>query len=759
MEIVRLVKKSFKTIGEYGASVFFQKAKNYLSARSAKRKMGKKMTSSERDTMFGDVLFINGCYLPHPSRYRVSHQREQLLANGMVSEEIFYTDLDLKYIKRFRLFIFFRCPWTEKVDKFIKTAKTFNKTCLFDIDDLVIDTKYTDNIPYLSTLNAAEKKEYDKGVNLMRRTLCMCEGAITTTEALAEELKNYIPEVFINRNVASDAMAQRSALAVYNRDVLPYLPDSQLKSKSEKKLKRQITSKQNSDKDIVKIGYFSGSITHNDDIDLILTVLSRVMEDFKNVHLYFVGELDLPGALEKHRERIHSMPFVDWTELPKLIADVDINIAPLCDTVFNAAKSENKWVEAALVKVPTIASRVGAMEKMISDGETGLLCGTDDEWYSAMKTLINSHDLRKAIAEKAFRYVTDNCLTINTGVPLCEYLRSKITPNIAFVLPSTEISGGVLVVLKHCNMLKKAGYDVLIVNDNVGNTNIIKDGEEINVLSTKSDSFFGRIDTAVGTLWSTMNWVDSYRNIKNKAYLVQNYETRFYERGQFLQFAANQTYNMDNVRYITISKWCEGWLKDRFHKQAAYIPNGLERGMFPYKKRDFSNRKIRILVEGNSADYYKNVDESFKIVEMLDKSKYEIWFMSYLGEPKEWYHVDKFLHKVPYEKVAEVYNSCDILLKSSILESFSYPPLEMMATGGYVVVRPNEGNVEYLRDGENCLMYDGDDLQSAVDAIERLASDQELRETLYTGGLETAEERRWEHYTDMIVSTYFAWSK
>lgn len=55
--------------------------------------------------------------------------------------------------------------------------------------------------------------------------------------------------------------------------------------------------------------------------------------------------------------------------------------------------------------------------------------------------------------------------------------------------------------------------------------------------------------------------------------------------------------------------------------------------------------------------------------------------------------------------MGEVYASCDILIKTSLLESFSYPPLEMMATGGIAIVLPNDGNVEYLKDGENCLLY------------------------------------------------------
>ena len=53
-----------------------------------------------------------------------------------------------------------------------------------------------------------------------------------------------------------------------------------------------------------------------------------------------------------------------WTgiNLPALISEVDINLAPLVDSIFNRAKSEIKWIEAALVKVPTVASKIGAFQ-------------------------------------------------------------------------------------------------------------------------------------------------------------------------------------------------------------------------------------------------------------------------------------------------------------------------------------------------------------------------------------------------------------
>lgn len=136
------------------------------------------------------------------------------------------------------------------------------------------------------------------------------------------------------------------------------------------------------------------------------------------------------------------------------------------------------------------------------------------------------------------------------------------------------------------------------------------------------------------------------------------------------------------------------------------------------------------------------------------RKKYEIWYMSYQGKPKTGYHVDRFLHQVPYSKVPDIYRECDILIKTSVLESFSYPPLEMMAAGGYVVVVPNGGNIEYLVDGENCMMYQQGDIDNALQCIERIVEDSELRDRLYHKGIETAKAREWSTIERDIVRLY-----
>ena len=78
----------------------------------------------------------------------------------------------------------------------------------------------------------------------------------------------------------------------------------------------------------------------------------------------------------------------------------------------------------------------------------------------------------------------------------------------------------------------------------------------------------------------------------------------------------------------------------------------------------------------------------------------------------------------------------------------------MMATGGYAVVVPNEGNAEYIRDGENCLTYAQGDLDAGVACIERIIGDSALRTQLREGGLATAASRDWTSIAQDVVNLY-----
>ena len=705
--IKEITEKSINTLKEEGVSSFGRKAVNYVKYKT--------IAKPKFTDIYGDVLFINGCTLPHPSRYRVDHQIEQLLAYGMSATRVDYENLSLDMMKYYRSFVFFRCPITDTVREFIKLAKENNKVVFFDIDDLVIDEKYTNLIPFVRQMGQEDKAVYNDGVNRMQETLKMCDFAITTTERLKKELENYIPEVYINRNVASERMTELSLKAIKNKE---------------------------EHNDIV-MGYLSGSITHNPDVELIKPVIIKLMKKYDFLKLKLVGEISVPEEFSEFSDRISFEKFMSWEELPNVIASLDINLAPLEESIFNEAKSENKWLEAALCKVVTVASDVGAFKQMINNGVDGFVCNDASSWEETLEKLITDKELRNSVANNAYNRVIKNNITTYSGYGLANYIESKLARNILFVLPTTNISGGVNVIIRHISMLRNKGYDVSVINMDNNNTDIESKWGKVYVLKKHKMKISARVDTMVASLWATLDYVKKCPCVKNKMYLVQNFETDFASFGQYMRIEANATYqDMTGVKYLTISKWCQNWLADKYHKDSRYAPKGIDLKQFEFKERKFKG-KIKILIEGNSDDYYKNVDESFKIVEKLDKSKYEIHFLSYQGEPKKWYYVDKFMHKVPYAEVGKVYQDADILIKSSILESFSYPPLEMMATGGLVVVAPNGGNIEYIKDGENCLFYEPGNIDDAVDKIEKLASDEKLRNKLIEGGLKTAKAREW----------------
>lgn len=726
-----LGRKTLKALKEEGIIGVARKTVSYIHTAKVRKQQLKYIGKT-----YKDVLFINGCdynALPHPPRYRVQHQMEQLKANNIDCDENFYLHLSLEQVRNYRVFVIFRCPYTEELGEFIRLAKELNKTVIYDIDDLVIDTKYTDTIKYLDTMSSEERKGYDEGVRNMQKVLKMCDAAITTTERMAEELKHYVPKVFINRNTASEEMLQLS----------------------EEAYKKIIAEKTAEERKTVKLGYFSGSITHNDDFILIQPAVAKIMEKYPQTELHIAGILDIPKELEAFKERVIAHPFADWKKLPEMIASMDINLAPLEESIFNEAKSENKWVEAALVRVPTIASNLGAFKRMIEHNKTGILANTCDEWYEGLESLVVDAQKREYIAKNAYEYCKVHCVTLYTGFQLMKFIKSMYVPNIAMVLPALNISGGIMVAFEHCKVLREHGYDVTIINDDIDDSTWCEfQGIKFPVLPSRESIICGHFDKAIATMWSTVKFLEEYSNIGKRYYLVQNFETNFYEPMDPLRIEANQKYSPKvDVQFLTISKWCEKWLKEDYEQEARYLPNGIHTENYTPVKRDFSG-KVRILIEGDCGVYYKNVDESFRITNQLDHSKYEIWYMSYNAEPKDWYHVDKFLHKIPFSEVADVYRQCHILLKTSFLESFSYPPLEMMATGGYAVVVPNDGNQEYLVDGKNCLLYPCGDLDAGLAAIERISTDPILRETLYHGGLETAGVRDWKSLEQDILKFY-----
>ena len=383
MKLRRLFAKFMRVWNEDGLMNAIGRIFHFAGNIEGRRARRRDIKSAKKNK--GTVLFINGVCVEHPTRYRILHQMEQLEAAGISCEKVFFEDIELMMEENYQVFVFYRCECTAIVQTFIETAKRHHKKVCFDIDDLVTDIKYTSQVPFVKELSPKNRKLFDDTVTLTGKTLRLCDMAITTTEALATELGRAVPVVYINRNTASKEMVMcaEDAYRHYKKD-----------SKN------------------IWLGYFSGSLTHNKDFDIIRSVLIRVLEKYPWVGLILVGELETSDELRRFEDRIIRKSSTDWRELPKLIIQADINLAPLEDTIFNRCKSEIKWIEAALVRVPTIASKIGAFEVMVEDGVTGILCeNNENSWNDNLEKMISDNNLRESIGKKAYVYAINHCTT------------------------------------------------------------------------------------------------------------------------------------------------------------------------------------------------------------------------------------------------------------------------------------------------------------------------------------------------------------
>lgn len=331
------------------------------------------------------ILIIDGVenQIPQCTRYRVINKAEQLRSFSHEVWTVNASDFQMGYAEYASQIIIYRTPYSEQFKQLIELAHKYNKPVFYDIDDLVYDTSYTDQLDYVKTLGKEEKEAYDSGVRSYGKLMELCDAFITSTTDLKNELLKLGKPVYLNRNLASEELISISEQAI---------------------------AKTIKDKKKIKIGYFSGSITHNENFDLIRSAILKILKEFPQTELHLVGHLTIPDEMKNYKKQLIVHDFLDWTLLPSLVAEMDINLAPLVDTVFNRAKSEIKWLEAALVNVPTIASDLGSFAQMISEGGTGILA-SDTEWYEKLKELIISSEKREILATNALEQILKNEIT------------------------------------------------------------------------------------------------------------------------------------------------------------------------------------------------------------------------------------------------------------------------------------------------------------------------------------------------------------
>lgn len=326
------------------------------------------------------VLFVVGIE-GAPLRYRARLPEEALALRGVRAEVRYYRSDDVpRLAEEADAVVFYRVPATVQILQLIESIRARSEPVpvLFDIDDLVFDPELHHEIdPLLKDLPQIDRDRYWEGVRRYRTTLEHCDAYVGSTEALcaaATEAAGIPSHRFANG--VGLHLARLSDLALRRpRRAGP-----------------------------LRIGYFSGTNTHNEDWAAIEPAVLDVLRRHPDVELWLGGLLEPGPGVRALGRRLVRIPMKPWFELPGVLRDLDVNLAPLTlGGRFNDAKSAIKWLEAALVGTPTIATPTAPFVEAIEDRMTGVLATTPSDWADHLSWLLEDDAARHRIGQNARR--------------------------------------------------------------------------------------------------------------------------------------------------------------------------------------------------------------------------------------------------------------------------------------------------------------------------------------------------------------------
>ena len=222
------------------------------------------------------------------------------------------------------------------------------------------------------------------GVPLMAAAMRLCDVGLASTPALAEAMRGFVRsgEVFVHRNalgLAHEAAARRP------------------------RVRR--------DESHVTILYGSGTKAHAEDFDALVApaLVEIVGRHGPRVRIVLVGHVPATSTLEAIGAHITRHPTLSLDAFWALLAEADINLAVLRPSAMADAKSEIKWLEAAMLGVPSVVSDTAAMRDAVRPGIDGFLCATPEDWVTTLDALVRDPALRRAVGAQAEAAARQHC--------------------------------------------------------------------------------------------------------------------------------------------------------------------------------------------------------------------------------------------------------------------------------------------------------------------------------------------------------------
>ncbi len=290
-----------------------------------------------------------------------------------------------KILEHCYIVVVFRTGWNSNFEAISKTCHTRKIPFVYDVDDIIFepDLMTPELFPYLNTLSISEKNKWTEISNAQNLMLKNSNAAILSTVPLANAASKYCNNVFVLPNTFNKTMLNLAHIASLRKK--PSLEDG-----------------------ILRIGFAVGTDTQIENLRVIEKPLSKVLTTNPMVHLVLVGPIDFSiyPLLSPFKNQIETRPKVALNDIFYEIQRFDINLAPLVvGNPFCETKSELRFLNAAAVLVPTIASPTLPFKNVILENKTGLIAHNEEEWVTKINLLLNDQTIRQKIGKNANDYI------------------------------------------------------------------------------------------------------------------------------------------------------------------------------------------------------------------------------------------------------------------------------------------------------------------------------------------------------------------
>jgi glycosyltransferase involved in cell wall biosynthesis len=332
------------------------------------------MTSNEPS-----LLIISGVQ-GDPRRYRTFHLYEQARLAGLNCQLSHVTDHELrKKVQGSLIVILHRASFDTQIAWIEREVHHKGGILIGDLDDLIFDTEAVKYIHSPDFADPVRRSLYQEDIRLYRKTLDICDYVITSTEYLADRVRQLGKPAKVHTNAFSLEMLACSEQAYLSKKIDP--------------------------KKIV-IGYASGTPTHDQDLALIKPALLSIINHDPNVEVWLVGPLDSGKDWSCSDNQIKKLDRVPWRKLPEIQVLFNINLAPIqIDNPFGQSKSEIKYIEAALLRIPTIASPSETYKATIREGSNGCLANDEQDWERCLEAMVDQSNIRNNLGVHAYQDV------------------------------------------------------------------------------------------------------------------------------------------------------------------------------------------------------------------------------------------------------------------------------------------------------------------------------------------------------------------